>query len=58
MSRRNRDRILTMTANKMIVRDGELHQIFTHTELQQWHDLINKIRLFDEKHSNQKEESK
>lgn len=48
MSKRNKDRILTMTHAKVMVRDGELPRVFNKVELQQWHDLINKIKTFDD----------
>ena len=47
--KRNKHRILTSTHNKIIVRDGELSRVLNRTELQQWNDLINKIRDFDMK---------
>ncbi|MER1957904.1 MAG: hypothetical protein ABS942_11015 [Solibacillus sp.] len=49
MAKRNKNRILTDTHAKIMVRDGELQRVFTQAELQQWHDLVNKIRAFDEK---------
>lgn len=48
MSKRNKNRILTMTSAKVTVRDGELPKVFNRGELQQWHDLINKIKTFDD----------
>ena len=38
-----------MTHAKVMVRDGELPRVFNKEELKQWHDLINKIREFDDK---------
>lgn len=49
MSKRNKNRILTQTHNKIMVRDCELSRVFNKTQMQQWNDLINKIRDFDEK---------
>ena len=49
MAKRNKNRILTETHNKTMVRDSELGRVFNKTQLQQWNDLINKIRDFDEK---------
>lgn len=43
----NKKKILTSTPAKIIIRDGELPRVFNKTELQQWHDLVNKIRDFD-----------
>lgn len=37
-----------MTHAKVMVRDGELQRVFNKVELQQWHDLINKIKAFDD----------
>ncbi|MER2048164.1 MAG: hypothetical protein ABTA23_08000 [Solibacillus sp.] len=45
----NKKKILTSTPAKIIIRDGELPRVFNKTELQQWHDLVNKIRAFDMK---------
>ena len=49
LSKRNKDKILTETHNKVMIRDGELRRIFNKTELQTFYDLINKIRDFDNK---------
>ena len=49
MAKRNKNRILTETHNKIMVRDSELGRVFNKTQLQQWNDLVNKIRDFDEK---------
>ena len=49
MSKRNKHRILTSTHNKIMIRDNELSRVLNRTELQQWNDLINKIRDFDMK---------
>ena len=49
MSKRNKHRILTETHNKIMIRDNELSRVLNKTELQQWNDLINKIRDFDMK---------
>lgn len=54
MSKRNKNRILTETHNKLMVRDNELGRVLNKTEMQQWHDLINKIRDFDEKYNSSK----
>lgn len=49
MAKRNKHRILTETHAKLIIRDGELPGVLNRTELQTFHDLINKIRDFDRK---------
>ena len=47
MSKRNKNRILTETHGKVMIRDGELRRVFNKTELQTFYDLINKIKDFD-----------
>lgn len=49
MAKRNKNRILTDTHAKIIVRDGELPRVLNRAELQQWHVLVDKIRAFDER---------
>ena len=49
MSKRNKDRIITRTHNKIMIRDSELGRALNKTELQQFNDLINKIQEFDRK---------
>lgn len=58
MSKRNKQRILTETHNKIMVRDRELSRVFNRTELQTFNDLINKIRDFDLKELQRKGEIK
>ena len=57
MSKRNKTRILTMTHAKVMVRDGELPRVFNKEELKLWHDLINKIREFDDKEGIRQDET-
>ena len=56
MAKRNKDKVLTETHNKLMIREGELGRILNSTELQQFNDIINKIRDFDLKESQRKEE--
>ena len=56
MSKRNKERILTETHNKIMVRDSELCRVLNKMELQTFNDLINKIRDFDLKESQRKGE--
>ena len=56
MAKRNKDKVLTETHNKLMIRESELGRILNSTELQQFNDIINKIRDFDLKESQRKEE--
>ena len=49
MAKRNKERILTETHAKIMIRDGELGRVLNKTELEQFNNIINKIRTFDEK---------
>jgi len=51
----NGHRILTRTINKTIIRDGELVRVLNATEIQQWHNILDKIRRFEEKELKRKE---
>ena len=55
MAKRNKDKVLTETHNKLMIREGELGRILNSTELQQFNDIINKIRDFDLKESQRKD---
>lgn len=42
-------KVMTRTRSKIIIQHGELTRILNATEIQQWHNIIEKIRVFDEK---------
>lgn len=44
-----KSKVITRTPSKIIIQHGELTRILNKTEIQQWHNIIEKIRLFDEK---------
>lgn len=44
-----KSKVITRTPSKIIIQHGELARILNKTEIQQWHNIIEKIRLFDEK---------
>jgi len=49
MAKRNKNRILTESNSKIMIRYPELTRILNATEIQQWHHITQKIRDFDEK---------
>ena len=49
VGKRNKERILTQTHNKFMIRDSELQRVLNSTELRAFNDIINKIREFDRK---------
>ena len=51
----DKNRILTETHVKIMIRDRELGRVFNKTELQQFYDLINKIKDFDRKEQQRNE---
>ena len=55
MAKRNKDKVLTKTHNKLMIRESELGRILNSTELQQFNDIINKIHAFDLKESQRKD---
>ena len=56
MSKRNKERVLTTTHNKIMLRDSELGRVFNKTELQLFNNLINKVYDFDMKEAQSKGE--
>ena len=52
MSKRNKNKVLTKTPRKIIIRYGELVGILTEEEIWHWHNILDKIRKHDELNNN------
>ncbi|MGE7020441.1 hypothetical protein [Solibacillus cecembensis] len=52
MAKGNKNRVITTSNSKVMIRYGELTRILNKTEIVQWHNILQKIRDFDEKEMN------
>lgn len=52
MSIRNKNKVLTGTAHKTIIRHGELEDVLTGEEFMQWKVILEKIREYDKEREN------